>query len=655
MASNPKFSPETQQLLSSNDAENLDSDRYMESLSDRILELEEEILALKRRRNPCARINRLPPEVLAQIILALSGLKSPRKPGVKQSRYHWVRASHVCHYWREVALGCSVLWCDITDASLAYPGLVEAMIHRSKGSLLTVDATMIKELEATEAIITVLQQHTHRMRVLKLKDGHAGIISLTRHIWHASVGKWAPFLEDLSLSASYYRNPPELPPHFFIDGCPLIQRLDLFGFTVRRWKELPLGAGLTHLRIATSERNSAHDRPPLNEFMECLARMQGLKELDLAWFLPDVTSPSPAQSDLVIFPDLRRLRLADTNDRIARFLHPIRFPRPADVEIIFGENPDAWNVKQVLKALKTSWCGFRTRDKKGGTSKFLVNSDNDKNHFFVETLDIKTYQAHYPDIGERLPRLEFLFFGKRGELAIQHDFDGREDHNIVPGATVSYLQDFSAHFNLLSLKTLGFFASDPLPDEAWNSVFAQLPLLETIDFRVGVLGKFFDWLADDPAYEDTRDWVLAHPGLWRPDGSANTDTPEDLATANPADDNATATASTSSIGRPGVPTKMPSLARINFKSVYIGGNPLHDAIGMRTDDLMDSIVLAFEKRDFMQYPIQELNVECCDWFTQSDYDRMVESFPDLNMSWDQFEGEYGDLEEGEEGGAYLGG
>ncbi|KAI0045658.1 hypothetical protein FA95DRAFT_1479596, partial [Auriscalpium vulgare] len=108
--------------------------------------IDEESAALRRilsavytRRNALSLSCRIPPEVLATIFAFCrddSVEDAERLPVHSESRLdshrNWIRITHVCRRWRDVALDCSSLWWDV---DLAYgPDWMEEIITRAKNT-----------------------------------------------------------------------------------------------------------------------------------------------------------------------------------------------------------------------------------------------------------------------------------------------------------------------------------------------------------------------------------------------------------------------------------------------------------------------------------------------------------------------------------------
>ncbi|KAI0037473.1 hypothetical protein FA95DRAFT_1477439, partial [Auriscalpium vulgare] len=88
--------------------------------------------------NACAPVSRLPPELLCRIFSDLVGLEvdfAPELDGFPSSM-PWVRLSHVCRHWRDVALNDPTFWARL-QLPLP-PRWADAIISRSQGAPLSI-------------------------------------------------------------------------------------------------------------------------------------------------------------------------------------------------------------------------------------------------------------------------------------------------------------------------------------------------------------------------------------------------------------------------------------------------------------------------------------------------------------------------------------
>ena len=109
---------------------------------------------------------RLPPEILSKIFLIAqaedvelcrrSGAIPMGSPGATPFDYsiQWVELTHVCHYWREVALNCPSLWTNISTTALVPDEIGDDEY------LYTLDHSFVKAcLERSQPLLLTIQVH----------------------------------------------------------------------------------------------------------------------------------------------------------------------------------------------------------------------------------------------------------------------------------------------------------------------------------------------------------------------------------------------------------------------------------------------------------------------------------------------------------------
>ena len=119
------------------------SDHFQKAIDDELNSLEKSARALELRRNALAPISCLPPETLAAIF---SFLSLPRdhvriRTGDEEDNLAWLRVTHVCHRWREIALNQPRFWSHIDFNALTLDGVME-VLSRSKMAPLEVQADL---------------------------------------------------------------------------------------------------------------------------------------------------------------------------------------------------------------------------------------------------------------------------------------------------------------------------------------------------------------------------------------------------------------------------------------------------------------------------------------------------------------------------------
>ncbi|KAI1796767.1 hypothetical protein LXA43DRAFT_1177890 [Ganoderma leucocontextum] len=127
------------------------------------------IINLKTHLNTFTHINRLPNEVLGQILVVYardhyrSATRDRDKSGSTSPQ--WIKLAHVCRHWREVALGTPRFWSHVYVRRL---GTFSALLSLSKSSPLHVDLTLqqysCSDFGTWISATDLIGQESHRLR-----------------------------------------------------------------------------------------------------------------------------------------------------------------------------------------------------------------------------------------------------------------------------------------------------------------------------------------------------------------------------------------------------------------------------------------------------------------------------------------------------------
>lgn len=229
--------------------------------------------------------DRLPPEILAAIFVHLSEPDSSEdeRSGFVQDLFS---VTHVCRFWRQVAINAPELWSEITTTSLE---IVETFLERSKTVPLNVYFRPVNQ-----KILRSVAPHTHRFRQLTVSaprfPGPEPFASLTNP---------APLLETLVISC-----PADLQPRIlFDDQAPRLR--ELLVFTTGLWLKNQLG-NLTSLHLTFFDIIRPSEFLP---FFDMLRRCPVLEEMFVRWNLWDVVPATSIRPPTIPFPRLRKLLL----------------------------------------------------------------------------------------------------------------------------------------------------------------------------------------------------------------------------------------------------------------------------------------------------------------------------------------------------------
>jgi F-box-like len=167
-------------------------------------------------RVPC-----LPPELLRTIFIACADPPYAEQDPLYWSQtksMQWIAITHVCRYWRSVALGYSDLWKRLRFFN---PDVTNEMIHRSKGTNLEVIIDTRHQWIERSTFIPMLLPELHRVSVLHL-IGSDQLQSLVDCFVSA-----APKLEFLYLSNFHGMKACRIPDTIFSRDPPTLRSLEL--------------------------------------------------------------------------------------------------------------------------------------------------------------------------------------------------------------------------------------------------------------------------------------------------------------------------------------------------------------------------------------------------------------------------------------------
>jgi hypothetical protein len=315
-------------------------------------------------------ITLLPAEILSEIMCYMPLFYGPNAPSIRpldrnldpSRRFtrngpirtpHWIAVSHVCHYWRQVALKCKALWTCIPLVSvrwaqcaltLSHPHPITLRIDSRDNSLdrgyVSVDALC----HALAHISRIRKIHIHSPWGTKYADRIMSIIygvllGGAPALEEFDLASDLPFVVDSGPDGGSVSAVPELRV-LRLDECYLPTNCSLFH------------SGLTHLRL--SGRQAMW--PTLESMFSTLALMPKLQILELFGVLPTESFPSsdPPVYDL---PSLKELHLGGTGQCILAVLQSLNFSENVQVFITL---PDTAAVSLAVVDMKLRGTLLRT-------------------------------------------------------------------------------------------------------------------------------------------------------------------------------------------------------------------------------------------------------------------------------------------------------
>ncbi|KAJ7245667.1 hypothetical protein B0H12DRAFT_1235778 [Mycena haematopus] len=240
-------------------------------------------------------ISRLPPELLAQTFLLVCEAS-------ELADYSWIVCSHICSYWRQIALDTPDLWSHVVFTSVEW---VRLCIRRSKSSPLIIEASLADR--RVEALVSA---------VLKLLAERIGRIAVRFESSHPTILLAGPFpmLTSLWMENNSWWSTPDIPFNSDVDPYPRLRSLSLrtnIAFLP------PLPAQLVSLEI-TSVGDLGW-----TVFSDALKPLVELEILQLKGF---PVPPVSTSSSMISLPKLRELHLSASPAYCTQFIQILECP-----------------------------------------------------------------------------------------------------------------------------------------------------------------------------------------------------------------------------------------------------------------------------------------------------------------------------------------
>jgi hypothetical protein len=198
--------------------------------------------SLLTRPNALVPISLLPPEILARVFHLLV-LEEPPFFGRRKRKLGWIRVTHVCRHWRQVALDDSSLWAKIWGIPTNTKWISE-ILARAKNVPLDFEFNGVAR-PSPEALLMIPPHfsHTRRLHFRSLSKLHFDSI---KEIY----SREAPALEHFELTTTGYSliTFPDLGGNMLFKGCAPRLRTFSLDRVVIPWSLIPRGQ-LTQLKI----------------------------------------------------------------------------------------------------------------------------------------------------------------------------------------------------------------------------------------------------------------------------------------------------------------------------------------------------------------------------------------------------------------------
>jgi hypothetical protein len=475
-----------------------------QAIDAEIKSLEESIQELKYRRNALAPVSSLPTEVIDAIFLIarVTVSASSATPGKQPDPLAWLRVTHVCHRWREIAINQPLFWNHVNFATLSSAGTAE-IVARAKTAPLYLEAKLLGS-NWDDARYGEFQEE---LQVCVSRTCH---LLISANFWHLrktldSLVSPAHALERLSLySERQILQPwlqplqPDVPETLFGGAMPRLSCLELRNCNIS-WKS-PLLKGL---RIFEMRSPSMTVLPRLSVWLDALDEMPQLKMLTLHEASPLAGSFPFDVERTVKLPSLTHFDIADRPRDCASALAHLELPALTSLCVqTYSSRMDDDNAEEVLPYIARH---SHTQP----LQSMLIRCKNRRMEFLAwPVLDIDV------EVHGELPTLPIATPPAHVALSItSKDWDDHDNH-------LEFLGTVMAAFPLDGLVTLiaQDFPSPPF-EQFWHHNSLKWPLLRRVRLTPGVATRFTDWLLadrggrEDPLLPSLKELVLVDAQL----------------------------------------------------------------------------------------------------------------------------------------------
>ena len=222
----------------------------------------------RAQKNSFLPVSRLPPENLADVFIRVRDYQeSYGNPSYRVP--HWVNASYVCRYWRNVAMDCPTLWAHLFTVSLRW---TEELLARSKQASLKIRIKYAYDRTSSwwSRLLEMVLMHAERIQELRL-----AIPDMT--LLPTGFSLYAPRLQILELFSSSHSE----PTFTIMNGDTLPLRILRLASVELPWYSFNLSR-VTTLFLSLALPSQLN----MMEFLTTLSRMQALTILHLEYSLP---------------------------------------------------------------------------------------------------------------------------------------------------------------------------------------------------------------------------------------------------------------------------------------------------------------------------------------------------------------------------------
>ncbi|KAI0000805.1 hypothetical protein BJV74DRAFT_820806 [Russula compacta] len=219
----------------------------------------------------------------------------------------WIRVTHVCHHWRQVALRDSSLWSRISGIP-ARPQWVSEALARARGAWLVINPVGMPSPKVLSMFPSHIS-HTRELRLRNLSMNHADAEApVLEHFELCIEGRSPATIQELVGTAFFKGLAPRLRTFTLSQLCILELTITRFG------------------EISTDDSPSIGN---FDELIDLLVNCPALEILIFEYCLPPVpTEYSHGQTPqkTIHLPSLSRLCISESTPRLTSFLKMLKLP-----------------------------------------------------------------------------------------------------------------------------------------------------------------------------------------------------------------------------------------------------------------------------------------------------------------------------------------
>ena len=274
-------------------------------------------------------VSRLPPKVLVRIFSFLVEASPTSSAGDvpegvchPEVRLGWITVTHVCSFWRQVALEHRTLWIH-HRFNLSHEWTSEMLRRAGDAPLeLTLSDEFVPFPPSKSDAATVISQLLHRASALTIEEGALSLSVLN------SLASPAPLLDTLSVTSSHITF---LPQSLFSGNVPKLRDLYLCN-VFPAWAPAAF-TGLKRLRVVIDRHMDTSHNPTYPELRDFLQSLPHLEVLSLTGCLPLDPFPNSLVDRMTLVPHLRHLSLDGHTFGCRQILENFNFPPEVEISM----------------------------------------------------------------------------------------------------------------------------------------------------------------------------------------------------------------------------------------------------------------------------------------------------------------------------------